>query len=445
VSPLDADQKQRLLAEVRTLAGALLQKVWLQSPQLCVLQLRVPGKNHLVLLDARSPVCSLIEERPSPSQAAPKSQATLRNALEGARLLEVKLALPFVPWLDFETPRGLRSLLALNGSLLLVDPQRKIWWASQKPPALIEEPRFVPLPAPAASPELRSQALHSSDDVRRRELTTRLKARIVRAQKTLKAVEADFERTQSAAADRSRAELLLPHASRIPRGAAQAKLPDWTSLGEDGAPRLLEVKLDPSLSAQENAARWLKKAKRLQAALPKILARQEDVRRELEQLRTLLDAPLAQLESALPSLPARARKRDAPRLPYRIFFSSSGDRILVGRSAKDNDALTFKVARGNDLWLHVRGIAGSHVIVPGAGDSPDSRTLGDAALLAAHFSSSRGESAAEVAWTRCKYVRKAKGGAPGSVLISQERTLRVRNDPERLQALLRTEGRAAAS
>ena len=79
------------------------------------------------------------------------------------------------------------------------------------------------------------------------------------------------------------------------------------------------------------------------------------------------------------------------------------------------------------------------MVVPGAGDSPDARTLADAALLAAHFSSARGEDRAEVAWTRCKHVRKTKGAPAGSVIVTQEKTLRVRLEPERLAALLRTE------
>jgi predicted ribosome quality control (RQC) complex YloA/Tae2 family protein len=130
---------------------------------------------------------------------------------------------------------------------------------------------------------------------------------------------------------------------------------------------------------------------------------------------------------------------DAPRSPFRTFKSQSGAPVLVGRSARDNDSLTFKTARGNDLWLHARSVTGAHVVVPGAGESPDARTLGDAALLAAHFSSLRGEAGAEVAWTRCKYVRKPRGAAPGSVIISQEKTLRVRLDKERLALLLKTE------
>ena len=104
-------------------------------------------------------------------------------------------------------------------------------------------------------------------------------------------------------------------------------------------------------------------------------------------------------------------------------------------------ALTLRVARGNDLWLHTRDAKGAHVVIPGAGDAPDSTVLGDAALLAAHFSSFRGADGVEVAWTRCKYVRKPRGAPAGSVLVTQEKTLRVRLEPERLAELLRSEER----
>jgi predicted ribosome quality control (RQC) complex YloA/Tae2 family protein len=152
-------------------------------------------------------------------------------------------------------------------------------------------------------------------------------------------------------------------------------------------------------------------------------------------------ASLALVERELPlQAEPRGRSPAARRLPYRAFRSRSGAPILVGRGARDNDALTFKVARGNDLWLHARGAAGAHVVVPGAGDAPDSGALADAALLAAHFSSFRGADAVEVAWTRCKYLRKSKGAPAGSVLVTQEKVIRVRLDESRLAELLRTEG-----
>jgi predicted ribosome quality control (RQC) complex YloA/Tae2 family protein len=151
------------------------------------------------------------------------------------------------------------------------------------------------------------------------------------------------------------------------------------------------------------------------------------------------------VELEAPVRPARRKGAEAPRLPYRKFTSLRGASILVGRSARDNDALTFRIARGNDLWLHARAVQGAHVVVPGAGDSPDPRTLGDAALLAAHFSSARGSDGVEVAWTRCKYVRKPRGAPPGSVAVTREKVLRVRLEEDRLAAILRTETRDGTS
>jgi predicted ribosome quality control (RQC) complex YloA/Tae2 family protein len=201
------------------------------------------------------------------------------------------------------------------------------------------------------------------------------------------------------------------------------------------------------LSPAENAQRWLRRAKRYEAAAERISARRAEVQEALARAESLLSQAesaqdaghLAAVEAKAPAAAPARRKDDAPRLPFRKFISQSGAPILVGRSARDNDALTLRVARGNDLWLHARGMQGAHVIVPGAGESPDSRALGDAALLAAHFSSARGQDGVEVAWTRCKYVRKPKGSAPGSVIVTQEKVLRVRLDEARLASLLGTE------
>ncbi|HXL39582.1 MAG TPA: hypothetical protein VN928_03465, partial [Myxococcales bacterium] len=81
----DLDRK-RLLLELRALQGATLQKLWLPSPQVCVLQLRVPGRSALAVIDARLRMAALAAERPTAAESAPRSQGTLRNALEGAKL-----------------------------------------------------------------------------------------------------------------------------------------------------------------------------------------------------------------------------------------------------------------------------------------------------------------------------------------------------------------------
>ena len=122
--------------------------------------------------------------------------------------------------------------------------------------------------------------------------------------------------------------------------------------------------------------------------------------------------------------------------PFRTFYGSRGERILVGRSAKDNDALTFRVARGRDIWLHARDVSGSHVIIPMEKKaSVSSHTLLDAAHLALHFSKARGETSGDVQWTERKHVRRVPGAGPGRVTVAAGRTLRVRVEPERIAAL----------
>src|SRR5437879_743122 len=92
--PINDGDRKLLLLELRALTGASLQKLWLPSPRLCVLQFRLPGRTVLALIDAASRFAAVTPERPTAPDSAPRSQATLRNALEGARLSGAALVLP---------------------------------------------------------------------------------------------------------------------------------------------------------------------------------------------------------------------------------------------------------------------------------------------------------------------------------------------------------------
>ncbi len=454
----DLDRK-RLLLELRALQGATLQKLWLPSPQVCVLQLRVPGRSALAVIDARLRMAALAAERPTAAESAPRSQGTLRNALEGAKLTGADLVVPQDRSASFPRLAFDERFLIAEEALLLVDARSsKVLWASsgaqRRPGSTYPAAEAVALgdaPPLEAREALVRDALAREEqagvEARRKELVARLRSRVQKLRRTLSAVEEDAARALRAGAERARAELLLPVASRQPRGAREARVPDWSRVDEEGRPAEVPIALDPALSAAENAQRWLRRAKRYQAAAERIEARRVEVREELSRAESLLSraesaqdaGQLAAVEAEAPAAAPGRKAQAAPRLPYRKFISQSGAPILVGRSARDNDTLTLRVARGNDLWLHARGMQGAHVVVPGPGESPDPRTLGDAALLAAHFSSARGQEGVEVAWTRCKHVRKPKGSAPGSVTVTQEKVLRVRLDEDRLAALLRTE------
>ena len=112
--------------------------------------------------------------------------------------------------------------------------------------------------------------------------------------------------------------------------------------------------------------------------------------------------------------------------------------LLVGRDNQQNDKLTTRIAKGNDLWFHVgRGYAGSHVVlrVP-KGKSASLESLLDAGTLAIHFSKVRGAELEEVIYAQAKHVRKPKGLPPGKVVPSQTKTLRIRREEDRLARLL---------
>ncbi|HEX8353967.1 MAG TPA: NFACT RNA binding domain-containing protein, partial [Pyrinomonadaceae bacterium] len=125
----------------------------------------------------------------------------------------------------------------------------------------------------------------------------------------------------------------------------------------------------------------------------------------------------------------KASKRDSAEKgrTLRRYRSSDGYEVVVGRGARENDEVTFRVARSYDTWMHAADYPGSHVVVRARGrDEPvPHRTLVEAARLAAHFSQARKDSKVAVNYTQRKFVSKPRGAAPGLVYLSSFRTLLV--------------------
>ncbi|HUE96157.1 MAG TPA: NFACT RNA binding domain-containing protein, partial [Longimicrobiaceae bacterium] len=117
-------------------------------------------------------------------------------------------------------------------------------------------------------------------------------------------------------------------------------------------------------------------------------------------------------------------------LPYRLFRTSGGLEVRVGRGAKENDRLTFGESSPNDVWLHARSVPGSHVILrwPDPEGAPPARDLAEAATLAALFSRARTSGTVAVDWTRRKHVRKPRGAPPGVVIPQRVKTIFVEPD-----------------
>lgn len=244
-------------------------------------------------------------------------------------------------------------------------------------------------------------------------------------------------------------ELLKAHMHLLRRGMREIELADAF---QDGAPPR-RIALDPKRSPQENLTHTFERAKKLERAQALVESELETARarvRDLEDLDARSRAPEcdpAALDAqavergwldAPQEADVRKRKEPPPRLPYRSFRGLHGSEIRVGRSARDNDDLTFRHARGNDAWLHTADAPGSHVVIclSGAPD-PDPEDLLDAAHLAVHFSPLRDRGRASVHVARRKEVHKPRGAKAGLVTLSGGRILDLRVQPERLARLLK--------
>jgi predicted ribosome quality control (RQC) complex YloA/Tae2 family protein len=233
-------------------------------------------------------------------------------------------------------------------------------------------------------------------------------------------------------------DLLLARLQLVPRGAGAVELEGW-----DG--ETVHVTLDPRLSAADNARWYYDEAgrkRRAEERLPQMLLEAE---REAERWRSVAE-DLASGVPLPPWLAEELRRREqasgdggragaAP--PYRSFRTSGGLEVRVGRNAKDNDRLTFHASSPNDVWLHARSVAGSHVILRwrDAEGSPPARDLTEAAMIAAVFSRARTSGTVPVDWTRRKYVRKPRGAPAGTVIPQRVRTLFVEPDEALVEAL----------
>lgn len=480
---LTAREIDAVVRELAPLAGSRVDAVRAHAERALTLELFGRDGPARLLVSAEADVTRIHAalERPARGGSGPSPfQQLLRREIEGARLAAIE-ALPGdrVVALRLETARGEARLVAeltgRHGNVFLVGPdglirgsagrnlsQRRKLVAGQRyvPPAPRPagsegDIRFAPVAGerfPLSAAIERAYAALEAERLAaegRRRLREPVRAAIARATRGLANLAEEAARVPAAEADRRAADLLKANLGAVRRGMREVTVTEWTEEG----PREVTVALDPALSPQENLARAYRRYRRIADSAVRVAARAAEVRAREAELRVLLaridaasSADLDRLErearklGAAPRPPPRARRREEPVPPYRTFRSLAGTAILVGRGAEENDALTVRVARGNDLWLHARGRSGAHVVVRlERGRAPDQETLLDAAHLAAHFSDARGEDRAEIAYTRAKHVRKPKGAAPGAVTYSQEKVVLLHVEKRRLERLLSEE------
>jgi len=228
-------------------------------------------------------------------------------------------------------------------------------------------------------------------------------------------------------------------------GYQYALAPGQTQLRAEVAEDLtLDIALDPQLSPVENANMYFDQYKRARGAQARVPERIVEVENEIayaEQLlndldnaetRAEIDQTVEEARAAHLAVETKMRSGGrAPRSEPRQFTSPDGMPVLVGRSARQNDELTFTRAKADDMWLHARGFAGSHVVILSNGAPAPETTLEFAASLAAYYSQARGESAVDVIYAPRKNVHRVRGAGahPGLVTVREEKVVRVRPAP----------------
>lgn len=278
---------------------------------------------------------------------------------------------------------------------------------------------------------------------RGRELTRTVNSAHERLVRKLAMLEQEYAASQGRDTLRLYGDLITANLYRMERGARTLTAQNYYD------ERLTEVTipLDPLLTPQQNAAKYYKRYTKAKTAEHHLREQIDKALAERDYLESVQqEIPLAASEAEFAELRRELQEtgyirrsgkekkgRDKPLAP-RTFRSSSGLRILVGRSNVQNDALTKKADR-RDLWLHTQKIHGSHVILCTEDGAYDDASLHEAALLAAYYSQAQGSSNVPVDYTSVKYVKKPALARPGMVVYETYRTLYVTPDEETVRRL----------
>jgi predicted ribosome quality control (RQC) complex YloA/Tae2 family protein len=278
-------------------------------------------------------------------------------------------------------------------------------------------------------------------------LKQELTREIARRETAIKAIESDRARFENPERLKRFGDLILANLANARITGTKVTVVDYY----DADQTEIQIDIPEGVKLQEAASDYFSRYRKARRALEAIAKREDDVARNLDPLKELLlrleQEPIRscvdEVRKAADQIlgrPARARRQN--RNPSRKsevfgrrFRSSDGYEIVVGRNDNENDALTFRVARPHDLWLHAADYPGSHVVVrnPTRELAPH-RTITEAAELAAFYSQAKREGKAAVHYTQKKYVSKPPRSKPGLVRLSSFKTILVepRCTPQRI-------------
>jgi len=459
---LNTDQIQAVTHELRAnLTGRFFGKIFQLTPLSFAIDFGLRGEFLYVSVEPASPRLYLIRRRTRDldKQSTPLGPfgQLLRSTLSGAHVTEIaKDPLDRIVRLTFHKDGVFRRLLVqLTGrtaDLLLLDELNRITAVLRAqgktrlgeiylpPPRPLKEPsEAFTLNAGPASAQLDAHfsALEATIafDARERALRAKL-TNAIRRQRTLKQnLQQDLVRHGDPETHKRTGDLLLANIATATRAGNKVRITDYYA---EGAP-VIEVEVDENRSLQDEAAARFRQYTKAKRAAEEIAERLTQIDREvaalerrlqdLDQIVLSRDAEaLATFEKPAPAPKVTPTKTAKPeKIPgVRRYLSTDGYEILVGRAARDNDHLTFRVAQPNDLWMHAGDYPGSHVVVrnPTRKEIPQ-RTIIEAAQLAGRFSQASDDTKVVIHYTERKFLSKPKGGAPGLVRMSRFRSLTV--------------------
>ena len=388
----------------------------------------------------------------------------LRRLLSGRKLLSVEknpnervLFLDLAPAdadgagenLDLVIQLGgkVANILVMNNDGIIVEALRKATESGQSAGEKYAAP-IVAAPSENAVRELKGRSLselldeegRTSDaardfDALANAARKKINGEIARRQKLIKNLEGDLAGHGDPDEWKRYGDLILANISNIRRDDDKFIVIDYFDPDQSEIAIAVDRNDSPTEAAEEFFRRYAK-ARNGRTAIAKRLETVKSEIASLQTRKTALDAAIAtgdeqSLSDFLPAKKAEVRqsKRKEKSDEFkgaRRFRSSDGFEIMVGKKAKDNDFLTFRLAKSLDLWLHAADYPGSHVVVrnPNRKDIPN-QTLLEAAELAAFYSDARSQPKAAVNYTQKKFVNKPKRAAPGLVSLASFKTILV--------------------
>ena len=271
------------------------------------------------------------------------------------------------------------------------------------------------------------------------ELIRRVENELEKNRKKLGKQEEELLATENAEEFRQKGELLTTFLHQVPNDQDQVELDNYYT-GEK-----IIIALDKALTPNQNAQRYFKRYQKLKEAVKHLTSLIEETRNTilyLESVETALaQASLTEIAEIREELiqtgfiRRRQREKIQKRQKPEKYLATDGQTIiLVGRNNLQNDELTFKMAKKDELWFHAKDIPGSHVVITG-NLQPSDEVKTDAAELAAYFSKARLSNLVQVDMIEAKKLNKPTGGKPGFVTYTGQKTLRVTPDEEKIKSM----------